>query len=197
MPYGTGISAAAMRVSAISIDAGIPCVSFFLKPQYSFALSKGMSHREAGLIALLYSVITQLACLLPTAFPATTGLDESQFRLLDGGIESVPAALKMIRALLVHAPPSLIWVLDGFQLVENEVTIPHLRALVDILRDQESKHISKVCFTTDGNCFVLMRAMNAWERVDASRMAQHRAGTLLRGGSDVGELGGSGSWHLL
>lgn len=186
--HGSGLSSAAMRICDIGIQTGIPCISFFAKPQYHFAHAKHLTHKEAGLVALLYSVVAQLSCLLPATFTATEGLYENHFRLLDGSMASVSAAMKIICTMLIHAPRSLIWVLDGIQLVESRDTIPHLQSLLGILRDQESKRISKVWFTTDGNCFVLTRGTEPHERVDASRMAHGRPGAILRGGSDVNDL---------
>lgn len=190
MSYGTGLSRAAMRVYDISMQAGIPCISFFCKPRYEFAEEKNLTRKEAGLIALLYAVVSQLTCLLPMGFPATKGLDEVHFRRLDGSMASVPVALGLVQTLLLHAPPSLVWVVDGLQLLQDEATVPHLRCFVDILREQETERVSKVCFTTDGNCVVLGRATNVRERVDATRMAQGRPGAVLRGGSQVTQLGG-------
>lgn len=189
-PHGVGLTHAALRICDISIQAGIPCVSFFCKGNYGFEGAKRLTIKEAGLVSLLYSVISQLACLLPTALPATEGLEESDFNILDGTMESIPAALKLIRALLIHAPPTLIWVIDGLQLTETGSTVPYLRAFLDILGEQETKRISKVCFTTGGNCFVLTQAMTIFERFDTLRPAQNRPGALMRGGSDVSELRG-------
>ncbi|KAL6407016.1 hypothetical protein AUP68_09837 [Ilyonectria robusta] len=191
VPYGSGLSQAAMRLSTVSMEAGLPCVSFYCKPRYAFAKTSHVSGRQAGLIALLYSVITQLTYLLPATFPATKDLDGDQFRLLDGSMESVSVALRIIRALLSHAPPSLIWVLDGLQLAEDQATLPYLKALMEILREQEDQRVSKVCFTTDGNSRALTSSMRAHERVDASRMAHRVPGRPSIGGRNISELGGA------
>lgn len=113
MSYGTGVSHAAIRIRDISLATSLPCVSFFCKPLYGFVKEKVLKRREAGLVALLYSVIGRLACLLPTAFLVTNGLDEYYFSLLDGSMEGVPASLELIRVLLIDGPPALIWVIDG------------------------------------------------------------------------------------
>ncbi|KAJ4322470.1 hypothetical protein N0V84_004826 [Fusarium piperis] len=55
------------RICDISIQARIPCVLFFCKKNYDFKGAKRLTSNEAGLIALLYSVVSQLACVLPTA----------------------------------------------------------------------------------------------------------------------------------
>ncbi|KAI0376344.1 hypothetical protein F5Y04DRAFT_292774 [Hypomontagnella monticulosa] len=185
--YGSELSLAAMRLVDISLNAGVPCISFFVKPSYNFA-SKTLPQRQAAVVALLYSIITQLASLLPVEFEGMDELDETQFRKLDGSFSSVPIALRIIQALLAHAPPSLIWVLDGVEMAENSDTIHDLKKFVEILQDQEKRHISKVCFTSDGNSIVLTGAMSIFERVDASRMAQGRPGHLLKGGADINTL---------
>ncbi|KAI1479211.1 hypothetical protein F4774DRAFT_138077 [Daldinia eschscholtzii] len=195
--YSSDLSLAARRLVDISLSANIPCISFFVKPRYDFAsrVSPPMPQRQAAVVALLYSIITQLACLLPVEFENLEELEEAHFQKLDGSFGSVPFALQVVRALLKYAPPSLIWVLDGFQLTESQDTIPHLRTLISILRDQEANCISKVCFTTDGNCMVLSRTMNVLERVEASRTTQGRPGNLLRGGSDINTLGFSSRFY--
>lgn len=190
VPHQVGLTHAALRICEISIQTGIPCVSFFSKRKYDFEGAKDLTDKEAGLIALLYSIIRQLACLLPTALPVTERLKEGKFHSLDGTLASVPAALELIRALLLHAPPTLIWVIDGLQLTETNSTVLHLRAFLYIIREQETKRISKACFTTKRNCFVLSQATTIFERVDALQVAQNQPGAIMRGGSNVSDLGG-------
>ncbi|KAK3947204.1 hypothetical protein QBC32DRAFT_385248 [Pseudoneurospora amorphoporcata] len=212
-PFGSGLSVAALQLCEISKEIGIPCISFICKQRYSFsvpfsannkpgaAARRGLDGQEAGLIALLYTVIAQLIHLLPDdPFPANPVLEKSNFEKLDGTMASAPVALQIMRELASYAPPSLIWILDNVQLTENRATRPHLKAFMDFLREQERKTnaahqegkmpYSKVCFTTDGNSLLLNTTTNArTERIDASRMAQRRSpGRPLRGGSDVSEL---------
>lgn len=185
--YGSIISLVAMQVCEISMRASIPCVSFFHKPCYNFTLTSQarLSNQEAAIISLLYSIISQLSRLVPTEFQGSTEFYQRQFELLDGSFGSGTTALKIIEALLVHAPPSLIWAIDGLQMAENRHTIPVLDGLVRILRDQENQRISKVCFTTDGNSRLLMRATKVNEQIDASRMAQGRPGGSFKGAGDI------------
>lgn len=209
--FGSGLSVAALRLCDASKEIGIPCISFICKQIYSFANNPSSSDKagkkrsrldrhEASLIALLYSVIAQLIYLLPDdPFPANPVLEKSNFERLDGTMASAPTALQIIRELAAHAPPSLIWILDNIQLVESRSTMPYLREFVEFLRDQERKSnaayeekkkpYSKVCFTTDGNSWLLSRTIGVRERLDASQMAQRRPGRPFMGGADVGELG--------
>ncbi|GLI75628.1 hypothetical protein PoHVEF18_003890 [Penicillium ochrochloron] len=185
--YGSTLSLSAMQLCNISMHARIPCVSFFCKPTYTFtsASQAGLSNQEAAVVALLYSTIAQLARLIPAEVPAAPEFHQQQFDLLDGSIDSAHVALRIIQALLVHAPPSMIWVIDGLQLAESRSTISFLSSFFEILRRQEELRISKVCFTTDGNSVVLTRAISVHEHVDGSRMVQGGPGRQLRGGGDV------------
>ncbi|KAJ4404087.1 hypothetical protein N0V85_004950 [Neurospora sp. IMI 360204] len=209
-PFGSGLSVAALRLCDVSKEICLPCISFICKQMYSFASAisttkKGKRFRldlqEAGLIALLYLVITQLIYLLPDEpFPVNPVLDRSNFERLDGTMASAPTALQIIRELATYAPPSLIWVIDNLQLTESGTTMPYLREFVAFLREQErktdavdgggAKRITKVCFTTDGNSFLLNQEIDdVRERINALRISQRRPGMRLRGGRDVRDLG--------
>ncbi|KAK1773789.1 hypothetical protein QBC45DRAFT_339128 [Copromyces sp. CBS 386.78] len=210
-PFGSGFTIAALRLIDVSKEIGIPCVSFICKQRYSFSSSfqstsgkKGGASRldpqEAGLIALFYSVIAQLIYLLPDEpFPANPVLAKSNFEQLDGTINSVPVALQIIKELATYAPPSLIWVLDNVHLIEGTPTVKHLKAFVEFLRakeketnasrEEEKRPFSKVCYTTDGNSFVLSRVLDPKERVIPHGMARRRGDGPLIGGADVRDVG--------
>lgn len=183
--YGSNLSLTAMQLCTISMRAQIPCVSFFCKPSYKFASvpHASLTTQEASVVALLYSVTAQLARLIPADFQGSPDLYQQQFQLLDGSIKSASIALRIIQDLLIHVPPSIIWIIDGLQLAESRSTIQILDEFVAMLRDQENRRTSKVCFTTDGNSHVMLPAIRVDERVDASRMAL--AGQQLPGGGDI------------
>lgn len=118
-PFGSGLSVAALRVCEIAKEIRIPCISFICKQRFSFASSFStirkngstgkLDPKEAGLIALLYSVIAQLIHLLPDEpFSSSTVLEKGSFERLDGTMASASTALEIIRELAIHAPPSLI-----------------------------------------------------------------------------------------
>jgi hypothetical protein len=188
------VSRAAARIYDVSTAARLPCIVFFCQTRYHFAQKNNLTQKEASLVAFLYAVVSQLVCLLPTQFPAMEGLAQRNFDILDGSMQSIPAALDLIRSLLTHAPSPLIWVIDGLQLVEDKTSLPFLRAFLGILDEQKTKHISKVCFTTQGNCAVLARGLDFRERVDATRTAMRRPGVMLRGGSDLQQLRAPKGW---
>jgi len=157
-----------------------------------------MPRPQATLLALLYSLMAQLTRLLPSEFEPSPSpgpsdlLTEESLALLDGTPQSIPLALQTIAALLSHAPPSLVWVIDGLQMAESQETREHLEGFLGILRgeEREGKRVSKVCFTTDGNSAVLGRGLRVDKKVDAARLVQGRGlgGRVLKGGGGVGGL---------
>ncbi|QPC76903.1 hypothetical protein HYE68_007655 [Fusarium pseudograminearum] len=163
------VSRTALRIYEVSTEARLPCIVFFCQSRYAFAKEKNLTQKEASLIAFLYSIVNQLVHLLPTQFQATEKLVQEKFNLLDGSKQSITAALDLVRVLLDHAPSPLIWVIDGLQLVEDRTSMPFLQTFLGILKEQKTKRISKVCFTTQGNCAVLARGLDFRERVDATR----------------------------
>ncbi|KUI62526.1 hypothetical protein VP1G_09644 [Cytospora mali] len=189
--HGSSLSLAAIRISDISMQAGIPCLSIFIKAHYDLTAIPGprITQREAATVALLYSFIYQLSRLLPAEFEPMDEFTQEQFGLLDGSLGSANVALKIIEALITHSPPSLICIIDGLDLAESQNTIQHLSGLIRILRSEEKKRMLKVCFTTNGNSMVLIRKIGVFERVDASRMAQEDPRGFMRGAFDINELG--------
>lgn len=185
--YGSNLSLTAMQLCTISMRAQIPCVSFFCKPSYKFASGShaALSSQEASTVALLYSVIAQLARLIPADFQGSPDLYQQQFHLLDGNIGSAFIALQIIQDLLVHVPPSIIWIIDGLQMAESKSTIQILDEFLAVLRNQEKHRTSKACFTTDGNSYVLLPAIRVDERVDGSRVVSAGRRQQLPGGGDV------------
>lgn len=180
--HRSNLSLAAMQLCALSTRAQIPCISFFCKPRYNW--DTDVSSQEACAVALMYSIIAQLARLLPADFHGAPEL-LAHFENLDGTIGSTSTALRIIEGLLVDAPPSIIWVIDGLHMAESCGTINILDDFVAILREQERLRLSKVCFTTDGNSHTLLPAMMVDERIDVSRMALAGPGRQLHGGGDI------------
>ncbi|KAH6630496.1 hypothetical protein B0J18DRAFT_421300 [Chaetomium sp. MPI-SDFR-AT-0129] len=190
--YGSNLSKAALQIVKITFEARIPCVFLLCKRSFDSAVrgQPPMSTRQTALVALLYSTISQLARLLPPKFERTKELSEGMFERMDGSFASIPVALDIMAALLEHAPPSLIWVVDGLQLVESRETKRYLEDFLKLLRDQADKRIFKVCFTTDGNSMVLGRGLKVSERVAAYQISHRGAGKLLKGSSHISTLRG-------
>jgi hypothetical protein len=182
--FPSDLSPVALRVSMVTSDTGIPCVSFFDKRRYFFAKLK--KYKEAGLISLLYSLIIQLVNLLPPQFETDLDFDEKRFSELDGTLSSVEQALGIIQELLSLAPASIVCIVDGIQAFECRETRKHMQRLVDILRDRGSETVVKALFTTDGMSHALAAKLNGrGERVIVSEMIPGRPS---RGGSTLNDL---------
>lgn len=193
--YTSAISLLARQVCDIGLNLSIPCISVFLKRKSSSIdqTKDHEAHRKAACIALLYSLVSQLIQLLPHHFDADPngGLGIDQFKSLDGSLKSANTALQMIDNLFDNATPVLMCVIDGIEWAESPATLPYLGVLLKIFRLQQNERMFKISFTTQTTSLVLQQSLDVEERVDASRMAQVRPGTLLRGGCNMLELNNS------
>nr|CDP29171.1 Putative protein of unknown function [Podospora anserina S mat+] len=189
-PGNPFLSQAALKAVDGVMNAGIPCISYFCKSRYSFAGSgrsgskSALSHRDAAVVCLLYSIIRQLAWVLPReGFKAGKNLDGDQFAKLNGTLHSLPTALNIIKALLEYTPPVISWVIDGLQFTGDKESMGKLWNLITLLREhmQDSRRVSKTLFTTDGRNQVLVRGTTARERVDALGLVRARGGKAFPG----------------
>ncbi|CZR56709.1 uncharacterized protein PAC_06598 [Phialocephala subalpina] len=186
-PFQDELSLVGLRISAIAEEVQIPCISFFAKTKYTFQ-SEDMSMKEAGLVAMLYSLISQLIKIIWPTFEATEALTEDQFRQLDGTAKSIPKALEIFKALLPLAMPGLVCVIDGFERMDSREDVSLLVDVIKCLKDQPAERRVKVLFTTSGNCRPLSRATKVRERSDAKRMVQARGSSPLPGGVSAQDI---------
>ncbi|KAK8071312.1 hypothetical protein PG997_011515 [Apiospora hydei] len=184
---GSGLSLTALRIYEVTMQAEIPCVSFFCKRKYDF-MSADSTTSEATLMALLCTVMDQLINLLPPTFESTHRLNLEIFDT--SAPEAHTVALDVIEQLLSHAPPTVTFVIDGLELVTKATEISHLIRFVELLRTVGGgERAFKVLLTTNGNSRALGKSIHWKERVDGSRFAQGRPGQLLRGATHLSEIG--------
>lgn len=181
------LSGIGLRICAAAEDVGIPFVSFFAKMKYTFR-PQNMPMHEAGLISMLYSLISQLVGVIPPSFSPTKPLTENEFRKLDGTTNSIPIALGILKALVSVATPGLIFVLSRFNLVDSRQNLGPLTDMIKILRDQPVGKTLKVLFVTQGNCRSLSETTSMNQRSDATRMVLVRGSSPLPGGSSAQEI---------
>ncbi|KAK8024479.1 Carboxylic ester hydrolase [Apiospora rasikravindrae] len=185
--FGSGLSLTALRIYEVTMQAEIPCVSFFCKRRYAF-MPADSTTSGATLMALLYTVMDQLINLLPPTFESASRL--SLETLGASCPEGNMAALDVIEQLLSHAPPTVTFIVDGLELVTKATEIPHLIRFIELLRTAGGEDkVFKVLLTTNGNSRSLGKFMHWKERVDGSRFAQGRPGHLLRGATHLSEIG--------
>ncbi|PWY64268.1 hypothetical protein BO70DRAFT_357000 [Aspergillus heteromorphus CBS 117.55] len=92
---------------------------------------------EQHLIALAYSLIRQLIEYLPPVVESHPGCDMSpeRFKPLNGTLTSWKEVLSLIDIMLYFAPPLLVCVIHGLDVIQDASTDAHIRELLDrILR---------------------------------------------------------------
>lgn len=190
--YGTfdeALHSLGLRICSGAEELNLPCVCFFARNRYSFQTEHpSMDLKEAGLVAILYSLITQLVHIVPPNLKPNRSLTENEFRKLDGTSYSSTAALIIVEALLSVVMPGLIFVVSGFELIDSRENYDPLFAMIRLLKEQPADKRIKVIILTQGNCRSLMGATDVKERSDASRMAQARGSSMLIGGIAAGEM---------
>lgn len=188
-PFGNEASLAVSHILDIAISARLPCVSFSFTPitsEHTDTWADGKARCTALLIALLYSLINQLLCLVPETFEDAYDL-EVAIKTMDGEEDSIPKALEIIQALLRHRTPLLLVVLDGLELVEDDDTIPYLRNLISMVHSRQTD--SRLKFLLGSQGFLVSGGhLDVDERVDCTLLPRRRPGRAQPGGRFLGEL---------
>lgn len=111
------------KVPAVSHFCTLPCRT-----------TEGMSAREQGIISLAYSVIRQLIDQLPPILDCCVSCDLSaeRFNLLNGHLTSWKEVLSLIDILLHYAPPLLVLVIDGLDVLQGPSTSAHIQSLIRV-----------------------------------------------------------------
>ncbi|KAL4927695.1 uncharacterized protein BDV17DRAFT_122687 [Aspergillus undulatus] len=150
-------------------DTKSPIITFFCSPQQT--TKEGMTAFQAGLIALVYSLIRQLLEYLPPVLngSSTHTVKAENFTLLDGTLASWKEVLSLIDTLLYYAPPLLMCVIDGLDKLSDPSTDEYIRSLVRIFvchtRNPEDSSpgrqsvLLKILFTVDGELDVLFQTL--------------------------------------
>lgn len=110
----------------------VPTISHFCSlPSQT---TEGMSAAEQGIVSLAYSVIRQLIDYLPPVLDCCVSCDLSaeRFNLLNGSLTSWKEVLSLIDILLNYAPPLLVLVIDGLDVLQNPTTSMYIQSLTRI-----------------------------------------------------------------
>ena len=145
------------------------------------------------LIAMVYSVVTQLIWVLPKDFCTDKDLSPRRFSLFDKSVERLPHIIVFMEDLLTLAPRLLVVIIDGIQLCEDgralddkQGTGLYLNPFREVLKNGGKDRVLKTLFTTDGVCDNLWRKLSPQEQVDVMSetggTAEHRRkGRVLMG----------------
>lgn len=180
------LSPTAIRVLTVLNAASIPTVSFF--DQRRYPNPHKLDFKEAGVICLLYTLISQSILQIPSVIETEEILGDAYFRRLDGSWASTAHALEVLRLLLGFSPPSMVLVIHGLDAVDGRTTRKVLKQLIDMIREQSSRTVVKCLFTTNGMSLSLGDKTSMRERVDASRMMQDRPWRSLPGAASLSDL---------
>lgn len=176
------LSGIGLRISDAAKGLDLPCVAFFAKMRYTFQ-KRGDSRHDAGLVAMLYSLIKQVAEVVLTTFGELFDFTEQDFEKMDGTLQSIPHALKTVERLLSADLRGLICVVSGFDLIDCRDNLQLLVQMIQCLQTQPAEKRVKTIFITQGNCLSLSRTTDLRERSDANRMVLVRGSALLAGGT--------------
>ncbi|KAL5365190.1 hypothetical protein BJX96DRAFT_158715 [Aspergillus floccosus] len=119
--------------ASLARKEGLPVVSHFCSlPTQE---RDGMTVYEQALIALAYSLLRQLIDCLPPVLEGHTACDLSpdRFKPLNGTLTSWKEVLSLIDILLHYAPPLVVCVIDGLDVIQHESTDLRIRSLVRTL----------------------------------------------------------------
>ncbi|KAF2729990.1 hypothetical protein EJ04DRAFT_546010 [Polyplosphaeria fusca] len=157
-PTSPGISsaqAAAMTATSTAWQTEVPIISHFCARPRSFEIKQKMSVEEAGLIGLLYSLITQLVQF--SIVNDTFTLKQDCLDALDGTTSSWHPALRVFSDLLQATPRLMICVVHGLNDLAWAEGQKWCRAFLRTLFDHQasSSGALRILLTTSGQSRVL------------------------------------------
>ncbi|KAI1408084.1 hypothetical protein F5Y13DRAFT_114612 [Hypoxylon sp. FL1857] len=186
-PFDETLPSIGTRIWAISEELDLPCIGFFAKTKYAFE-SQTTSMKDAGIIAMLYSLNMQLADIVPATFEPVEALADLNLQRLDGTTRSIRTALGVLRALLSIIDPGIVCVICGFELVDCREHLSALVETIQLLGGQPAERRLKVLFLSSGNCRALSNATRLEQRSDATRMVLSRGRSPLAGGVAANDI---------
>lgn len=179
--FGGALSCIGLRVSDAAKGLDLPCISFFAKMRYNFQ-AQGVERHDTVLVAMLYSLIKQLAEVVPPTFDEDSGLTVQDFENIDGTRQSVPHALRILEILLSASPHGLICVVSAFELIDCRENLEPLVQMIQCFQTQPPEKRVQTLIITQGNCLSLSKTTSWKERSNANRMVLARSSGLLAGG---------------
>lgn len=112
------------------------------------------SPEEAMAIDFVYTLIRQLIDQLPYRIKLQDRKLKTRLGQLDGSMDTIHIALKILKELLDHAPATLLVIIDGLGLVDESDAQPTilkvLRLLQDVTIQPSPGKVTKILYTTAG-----------------------------------------------
>ena len=167
-------------VLAAAQRASIPAVSYFCEA-------------DTGILEMVYSLILQTVELIPHDFPSELDFTSARFDCLDGTVETLTDAIRLLKDLLQIGPYLLFVIIDGLQALNTASEPALLSAFIEALRplgngsDQSGSRTVKLLVTTDGMVDALT-SLRMDERLDALDFTGEDDGSAEADGTEIGFL---------
>ncbi|KAF4961385.1 hypothetical protein FSARC_10201 [Fusarium sarcochroum] len=181
-PYDTdesaGAPAVAMSVISTAWQAEAPIISHFCQRPRRGDVGPGMNISQAGLIGLVYSLISQL--LQFSGDDDRLNVEERELASLNGETQSWDAALKVLRELLDNTPVMMYCVIDGLNDLEWTGGATWCEEVLDVLFSRQLRPgiIFNILLTTKGQSRVLSSRIGVEDRHLATKLSK---GSLSHG----------------
>jgi hypothetical protein len=176
---------AASHIVALASSKGFLHLSFMCQRQVppGYSEEEQSKARLSQMVSLLYSLVRQLAMMVPPRFDESFDLTTA-FDSMDGSEQSLETALELMEVLLKHAPKVLLCVIDGLEILDHYSNQPYLDRMIQILQPKDSLRVVKVLLTTRGR-ITSGSKFGIDEILDCTRLPAKRLGKPRLGGRDL------------
>ncbi|KAL9079589.1 MAG: hypothetical protein Q9157_001526 [Trypethelium eluteriae] len=181
----SGSSAAALSTLAAALQAETPIISHFCQRPRRDQTRNGMTIEQVGMIGLVYSLIYQL--LQFNSDEEELDLKEKDIAALDGTDISWDSSLRVLRALIEHAPVLMFCVIDGLNDLAWTDDGDWCGQFLEVLfaRQRKEGTVFNVLLTTTGQSRTLSSYVQSKDRC----MGTKKATEVSRWGSKIGLTG--------
>lgn len=169
--YPSKMSAIAATMGKLFAEAKPMVVFHFCDLPNLRTIRDGRSVEAIGLMSMVYSLIQQLIEHVPPQFDSSNDFGLNRFTPLDGNIGTLDGALELLRDLIPHCLPYIVFIVDGIERLDYREghqgckdVVNTLRQLKTMkLRDDDQQCVYKVLFTTAGKPGALMQTLGCRE----------------------------------
>ena len=155
------LSAAAGSVIISATKLNIPVISHICSLENRS--ERGLSSQESGLIGLLYSMISQMLIQVPKNVQGLIDMSVKRLSQLDGTMETWDVALGLLADLLSVAPPLLLCIIDGLDVLDSGQTAAKCVDILSLFWEPfASSSMLKVLLTTSGLSGAMFREVGEY-----------------------------------
>ncbi len=173
---------AALNIISIVAKANAPFLSYICKTPRQAELVDTQTRVNAGLVSMVYSLISQLLRFRPP--DDGFRFDQSMLSRLSGDISCWNVALGLLSALLEHTPITRYCIIHGLNELETGEGAVKCEEFLRVLLSHSNRHGSRfsIIFTTSGLSRALYGVMDQKDRASSSESTK----AIERRGVDLG-----------